>query len=400
MKRDESLVVALRALVLPIYLPSFFSAIARGAAFVVLPLYALELSLGAFLISVVLAVRGLATMVADVPAGLLVAKFGDRAVMLLCLLLLAVSTALGVLPPSAFLLLTIAAGMGCFGGGWILARVAYLTDQVELQKRGRIVAVMAMLERAGGVVGPMIAGFGIEAFGYQAVFLGVAVFFLIPLVLCALFTRTSAKHTQRHVPINLPVVIARNVRTFATGGTAMVVLSMLRSGRMLFFPYMGTEIGLTESQIGLAIGIGALVDTLMFAPAGYISDRIGRKAALVPCLLVLGMSFVLLPFTDSFILFTLIVVLSGFGNGIGTGINMTMGSDYAPRYGRNHFLGVWRFIGDAGQTLGPLTLGAGLTMVGIAVAGISSGVGALIAACLVVFFVREPNPREEVKSSN
>ena len=48
----------------------------------------------------------------------------------------------------------------------------------------------------------------------------------------------------------------------------------------------------------------------------------------------------------------------GFGNGIGSGMIMTLGADYSPAVGRAQFLGVWRLLADLGSTSGPALLSA------------------------------------------
>ena len=64
----------------------------------------------------------------------------------------------------------------------------------------------------------------------------------------------------------------------------------------------------------------------------------------------------------------------GFGNGIGSGMIMTIGADHSPRTGRAHFLGVWRLMSDIGSSCGPavlsflaatLSLGAGIAVLGL-----------------------------------
>ena len=40
-----------------------------------------------------------------------------------------------------------------------------------------------------------------------------------------------------------------------------------------------------------------------------------------------------------------VALLLGFGNGLGSGIVMTLGADFAPARGRAEFLGVWRLVG-------------------------------------------------------
>ncbi len=53
---------------------------------------------------------------------------------------------------------------------------------------------------------------------------------------------------------------------------------------------------------------------------------------------------------------------------------MTIGADHSPRFGRAHFLGVWRLMSDIGASCGPaalsflaatLSLGAGIAAMGV-----------------------------------
>jgi MFS family permease len=80
----------------------------------------------------------------------------------------------------------------------------------------------------------------------------------------------------------------------------------------------------------------------------------------VPWAAVLGISFVVMPFTHAVATLTLTAMSMGFGNGIGSGIIITLAADNSPEIGRPTFLGLWRELSDAGQGVGPLIL-AGAT---------------------------------------
>ena len=86
----------------------------------------------------------------------------------------------------------------------------------------------------------------------------------------------------------------------------------------------------------------------------------------------------------------MIGVLTGLGNGLGSGIVMTLGADFSPVVGRGEFLGVWRLMADLGGTVGPMMLGA---IAGVATLGVASvataGLG-LIGAALMIFTMPEP----------
>jgi MFS family permease len=67
-----------------------------------------------------------------------------------------------------------------------------------------------------------------------------------------------------------------------------------------------------------------------------------------------------------------VAVLIAVGNGLGSGIVMTLGADTAPEAGRSQYLGGWRLCGDIGISGGPLLV------------SVVAGVASLTAACVVI----------------
>ena len=82
-------------------------------------------------------------------------------------------------------------------------------------------------------------------------------------------------------------------------------------------------------------------------------------------------------------------MIMGFGNGIGSGIIMTLSADVSPAIGRPTFLGLWRELSDAGQGIGPLILAGVAAVAGLAAGIVVSGlVGFAAAAAMWVFIPR------------
>ena len=119
------------------------------------------------------------------------------------------------------------------------------------------------------------------------------------------------------------------------------------------------------------------IDALTFYPAGKVMDLHGRRSVAVPCVIVLGVSFVLMPLTHGVLTLTLVAMLMGFGNGIGSGIVMTLGADTSPAIGRLTFLGIWREVSDVGTSVGPLVLSAITALAGLATASPPAAASAL-----------------------
>jgi MFS family permease len=111
-------------------------------------------------------------------------------------------------------------------------------------------------------------------------------------------------------------------------------------------------------------------------------DVHGRRWIAVPCMLIMGTALLLLPLAQDALGLLAVALLIGFGNGIGSGIVMTLGADFSPSPGRPQFLGIWRLLTDIGTMAGPGTVSAvtaGATLAaGIWTTGALGLVGALI----------------------
>ena len=105
-----------------VYVPSLLMAVSQEALTILLPLYVLELGASAAFAAWIVFLRGFGILLFDVPAGMLVARFGDKPVLLggLALLLAGLLT-LGVTAnPWALGVAAIALGSG--HAAWMLGR--------------------------------------------------------------------------------------------------------------------------------------------------------------------------------------------------------------------------------------------------------------------------------------
>lgn len=106
---------------------------------------------------------------------------------------------------------------------------------------------------------------------------------------------------------------------------------------------------------------------LLFYPAGKVMDQRGRLWVGLPAMIVMTAAMVALPFAHTLTPVTVVAVALGVGNGMSSGLLMTLGSDVAPGDRRATFLGVWRLFQDSGDAAGPLVLSAGAALGSLAV---------------------------------
>lgn len=379
----------LRSLLITVYLPTLLFAMGQGAVIPVVALTATDLGASVALAGVAVAVRGVGTMVFDIPAGSLIERVGERRAMGIGTAVL-IAALLGCLAsPNVWVFFASMFVMGCGWSVWMLARLTYVSDVMPVRLRGRALSTLGGVQRIGNFLGPFIGAGAI-------VWLGLAGAYWVHLVLAAVgwvvLVAVPDPHGSTpkvdHTAPPVARIVREHSRVFLTAGVGATCLSVLRVSRHAIIPLWGAHIGLDASAISLIFGISSAMDMTLFYPAGVVSDRFGRKVIAVPCLTVLAAGFLLLPATSDFVTLTAVGILMGLGNGMGSGIVMTLGADFSPPTGRASFLGVWRLVSDVGQAGGPL-LAAGVTAVaGLAAASVTVGGLGLVGATL--FLVAMP----------
>lgn len=386
-----------RRLLLPIYAPTLISSTSLQALLVLIPLYVLESGGGAPFAAFLIGLRGVGMILLDIPVGILLARLGDKPVLLGGLVAMTVSTLLFALSHSAWAMSIAAILSGMGFTAWMIGRQSYISDSTAVSERGRAIAVMAGTMRLGSLVGPAIGALVAQVFGFRVAFIALALCVGLATLLVSIFTQNVRPARRSEVPhlARISNILRSHRRTLTTGGMASAGLQLMRSGRVLLIPLFGHFLGLNITAIGLIISLSAIVDAALFYPVGVVMDRYGRKWTGVPCLVLLSLSLALLPFAQGFYSLLAVALLSGFANGLGTGLLLTLGSDLAPAEDRGEFLGLWRLVGDLGHAGGPLMIGVLIKLATLGIAATTiAGIG-LIGAAVLYGLVEETLRREK-----
>jgi MFS family permease len=174
-------------------------------------------------------------------------------------------------------------------------------------------------------------------------------------------------------PPTLRGVLREHRRVLVTVGSAVVVIGVARSLRATVLPLWADHVGISAEATSLVFGLAALVEIALVYPAGWTMDRFGRTVVAVPVVGLIGLGVALLPLAQGLPLFAGLAVLMAVGNGMGSGIVMTLGADTAPSAGRAQYLGGWRLAGDVGTTAGPVLVAALAAVAPLAVACVATG---------------------------
>ena len=398
---SESEKSLLRGLWMRVYVPNLLIATGQGAMIPVLVFAADRVHASPAAAGLVVALNGFGTMIFDLPSGRIIARLGERNATRISAALLG----LGILgcffarsfPLFVCSLLVQAAGWAL----WSLVRLTHLSRVAPALVRGRALSLFGGVIRAGNVIGPflyvVIVGRS-DVNGAFLIYLACVAIGFTWQVMARDRTDHAASHTKT-APVQTLRILSDNRRVFATAGVGVLGISLLRGSRNAIIPLWAAHLGLSAAQASTIFAFSSLIDLAFFYPAGVVSDRWGRKAVAIPCMVVLSVGHILVPFSHAFSTLFLVALVLGFGNGMGSGIVMTLGADFTPAVGRSSFLAVWRLVSDGGTAVGPL-VDSGIVAAGaIALAGPVLGLLGFAMAIFVALRLEEsaPNRQREAK---
>jgi MFS family permease len=367
-----------------VFLPTLIFEIGMGSLAPMIALSGRGLGASVGMAGLVLALLGVGQILGDVPAGALAARVGDRRAMLI-----ATGVAMVTLPACALAgrLWELALGVAATGATnsvFMLARQAYLTEVIPEGLRARALSTLGGMSRIGAFAGPFAGAAVVHGRPVRDVYwLAFACAVVAGLVVLIVpDVADPAAHRHRDATVSIRTVVARHHRIFLTLGVGVLLVASVRATRQTVLPLWADHLGLSPSTTSVVFGLAGLVDTLTFYPSGKVMDRAGRLWIAVPSMLVLGVTQAAVPLTTGVASLTAVAMVMGFGNGIGSGVVMTLGADVAPPETRSQFLGVWRLCSDSGTATGPLVVsavaGLGSLPAGIGVMG-AVGLGAALA---------------------
>lgn len=182
-------------------------------------------------------------------------------------------------------------------------------------------------------------------------------------------------------------------------GLAAASLSAVRSARQVVLPLWGISLGLDAQTIALVVGVSGAIDFALFYASGQVMDRFGRLWAAMPAMVLMGVGFLVLSFTHSgdaaVLWFGMLAAVLGVGNGLSSGILLTLGADVAPKQEPAAFLGSWRTLTDAGGAIAPLVVSGVTAIASLSVASGVIGVVGLLGALGFIRWIPRFSPRPE-----
>lgn len=404
-----------------IYGPTLLFALGEGAVIPLIPVIANRLGADVALAALIASALVVGQLCGNIPAGWAVARFGERITMGVAgivilggLVGVVFANSLAVFAAAVFLI-------GFCAASFALARHSFMTTRVPLHFRARALSLLGGTFRLGMFVGPFISAALLGIFGDESASIAffavcqVATILLVflgpdpereiapPAVASA--ADPDAEDTGEPVTGSIPAVeragvlrtMWRHRDVLSRLGLAAASLSAVRSARQVVLPLWGVSLGLDASTIAVVVGVSGAIDFALFYASGQVMDRFGRLWAALPAMVLMGAGFFALSVTHELdsasMWYAMFAAVLGVGNGLSSGILLTLGADIAPPTEPAAFLGSWRTLTDGGGAIAPVIVSALTAAISLPVAVAAMGVVAVAGAVGFVRWVPRYVPR-------
>ncbi|MEJ2248336.1 MAG: MFS transporter [Candidatus Lokiarchaeota archaeon] len=386
---------------------TFFVLLGLSIVAPILPEYASEFHVNYTLVGLVVSAFAIARMFFDLPTGFLARQYNKKIILIIGLSLVSSSSILAGFAPNYIVLFIarIIEGMG--SAIYVTTASVYLAQIATPERRGSLMSVYFGFLLLGTIFGPTLGGFVASSWGIRAPFHVYAILTAIGIIPTLILPTVPNMNKESSLKLKDFFHGAFNTLkdyNFLLVLPAIFATFFLRTGvRSTLVPLYGTtNVGLSESDIGILLTFSGLATAATMVPIGKISDRIGRKNPLLLSLFFTAPFVIWIPFISKFSTFSIAMLLYGAFTGL-SGPMTAYITDISNSDKIELYMGMYRLIGDIGFVIGPLLLGliADYTtipiMIGTIKVDLVSWIPFLIASIVLIvsalILIKAPNPK-------
>jgi len=350
---------------------------------VIVSLDALSMGASTFTVGVLISLYALLPMVLSVPTGRLIDRIGLRPPMLAGTVLIGAAATLAFAAP----------GMAALFGSATLLGTGFMAFQIAAQHatgelggmaaRARNFSMLALGYSVSGFIGPIIAGYAIDHFGFRWAF---AIFALIPLLPIAVLAsgrpQLPSVHPRDEDAGRGGVGVLLRHRTLQRVYAMNVLLALGWDLHTVFVPIYGAKIGLPAAEIGLVLSSFAAATFVVRFSMPVIARRVHEQRVLAVALIGSGLVLFAFPFSQNVAALIILSFILGLGLGGGQPVVLALLHTHAPPGRISEAVGVRMSLVNTTSVAVPLALGAAGASLGIVPVFWTVGAGLMTGSLL------------------
>ncbi len=322
----------------------------------VMPHYAISLGTPVYQVGLVVGLTSYATAFFLIPSGMLADRVGRRNILVTGLFAFTVIPIfyLATANPTQLMVVRFLHGLAL---AITLPTVTSLViDSMPQSRRGEAIGWVSTLNQAGLMAGPIVGGFILSYYGFDAAFYSCIAFALLGL--STIITRFHA----------IPLSCKQATSTGSSWGWlrnhhalgALFTLFFVPTGSGAigaYLPLYGQGFGINPAKVGIIIGALFGSSALLRLPTGIVTDRIGKRVPLI-CGFAMTISAVtLISYSSSFGWLITATIIFGLGMAMTSIPSFSLIADIAPPRVRSQAMGIAHSSLWAGVATGATVMG-------------------------------------------
>jgi MFS family permease len=366
--------------------------IGLGIIWPIIPVYAVELGAGGFLVGLIIASFNISKTLFNPLAGRLSDKLGRKNFIATGLLLYALISVFYVLPTRAEALILVRFFHGMTSVLVVPIAMALAADIAPRQKLGLYMGTLNMSVMLGLGIGPVLGGMIRDHLGMNAAFYAMGGLALLTSVLVMIFLPPEKKgHSgQSSGMVSFRKMVQHRVvlgifltRFFTASGQGAVYT---------FLPILALELNLTSSQVGIILGANIFLIAFLQRFMGTLADRINPKYFIISGTFASGLIVLWMPFVEGFTMILFLNILMGMANGLALPGGLVITGQLGRTMGMAALMGITDAAWSLGMIVSPILSGIILDFFGLAQVFIIGSCLILTGSVAVTFFLRDYHP--------
>ncbi len=315
-------------------------------------------------------------------------RTGRRPILLLSMAGMAISHLFFALAPNVPLLFLSRIMTGMFAAT-VPTAMAYISDVTSEEERAKGMGLVGAAFGLGFILGPAAGGLLADVGGFRLPLFGASALSLVALIL-AFFTLHETVDTSNPAQRDYRRFnVANLLRAFKhpTLGILFLIFFIVNLAfsnlETVFALYIDKVFNYTTKEAGYFFAmIGVISATVQGVFIGRFSKKFGEKRLITGSLLILGVSFILLPLWNVVALFTIFMAFIAFSLGLHNPSVTSLISKNATKDEQGGVLGINQSFSSLGRIIGPLWAGFFFDRFGEGIPFITAGV--LILGAFVI----------------
>jgi predicted MFS family arabinose efflux permease len=240
---------------------------------------------------------------------------------------------------------------------FIPVSVAVIVDMAPVEKRGQVLGMAFAAGQLALMLGPLVGGFLVGTFGFNAAFYTCFTVSLIGLLVTLL--------RYKVLPAKPSISVDTDEKSWSWLKKRIIIAILLvpllvASGSNTINTYMplyGQTLGIAEAGVGLIIAIFYASSAIMQVPAGRFIDRIGPKPIILTGLALCAVALATFSRFHTLPHFCIVAVFFGLGVGMAMPGALFLMSAQAPVNVRSMAMAMFTSVFQIGLALGTTIMG-------------------------------------------